>query len=147
MDRPLSVFLVAVTIALAAGPAHARQNRQAVPANFTHAAFAEGLGSAGLGSLNYELGYRGDFGLRAGIGSWVFWISYPVTASYLIGGPRHNLEVGAGVTIIDFPDDPDADDHWLDGLFTGAGRNAIAVGNVIGGTASSARAGSSLEPF
>jgi hypothetical protein len=71
-----------------------------------HSVFVEGLGSAGLYSLNYDHRFSEDFSLRAGFaiyggentstGAQATIVIVPITANYLAGGENHNFEMGIG---------------------------------------------------
>ena len=92
-----------------------------------HAVFVEALGNAGLISLNYELGIRDRVAVRAGIGTIILFISYPVTASYLVGDTNHRLELGAGATIVKYPTNADGTT-----IFGSLGKRASFATAIVG---------------
>ena len=71
-----------------------------------HSVFLEGLGNAGLYSINYDHRFSEDFSLRAGFstyggedtstGARATLVFVPITANYLAGGENHNFEMGIG---------------------------------------------------
>lgn len=80
--------------------------RSAQPEPAKHAVYLEGLGNAGLYSVNYDRRFTPSLSLRGGIsvvgatdqqtGQEVSLLIVPVTLNYLAGGPNHSLEMGVG---------------------------------------------------
>ncbi len=64
-----------------------------------HRIFVELGGNGGLFSANYEYAFSPQVGLRVGYGTFVFFSSVPVVATYLRGNGPHYLELGVGVTV------------------------------------------------
>jgi len=120
--------------ALCATPALA-QRRDA-----TSSLFVEGGGPGLLYSINYELLFDDDFGIRAGFSyqplsatgssaggsarSSVSFITVPVLANYLVNFGSSALELGGGATIIK-----------ADGAASGNGLAVSASGTIVLGTA------------
>ncbi|EOZ95515.1 hypothetical protein A33Q_2877 [Indibacter alkaliphilus LW1] len=68
--------------------------------------FAEGLGSGGLMSLNFDRRFSDNpqgFGIRAGLGYFQWssdrFLSIPLLANWLVGNNGKYLEVGAGLSL------------------------------------------------
>lgn len=71
-----------------------------------HAVFVEGLGNAGLYSINYDHRFNPDLSLRGGFsflsgvdtstGAQATAVVVPITFNYLAGGDNHSLEMGIG---------------------------------------------------
>lgn len=109
--RILSSFLLAAFTALILSPAisHAQgvdETLSGKPELASHSIFLEGLGNAGLYSVNYDHRFASSLSLRAGfsiVGATdqqtrqeVSLLIVPVTFNYLAGGANHNLEMGIG---------------------------------------------------
>ena len=109
--RFLGSILFAALIALILAPdtSYAQEINQTPTGNpdlASHSVFVEGLGNAGLYSVNYDRRLTPSLSLRAGfsiVGATdqrtrreVSLLIVPVTFNYLAGGPNHNLEMGVG---------------------------------------------------
>jgi hypothetical protein len=91
----------------AQGQAHDRTHDR-THRHTTHTLFAEAFGTAGLGSVNYELALD-PVVVRGGLGYMFFWPSYPLTVSYRFGRDAARLDVGGGVVFFgraDLGDEP-----------------------------------------
>ena len=93
------------------------QSRGLAPLNI-NAIYVEGFGNGGLFSLNYERVISPRLGLRAGFASWKasdffgggdsHFLTFPLTLSYLPGGPGSGWEFGGGF-LLGKEDDGDQD--------------------------------------
>jgi hypothetical protein len=102
----LAAVLLVSSLQVSAASAQSTEAND-TPSPISHAVYIEALGNAGLISFNYELGIQDKFAVRAGVGTIILFISYPLTASYLIGQTSNRLELGAGVTIVKYPTNAD----------------------------------------
>lgn len=75
-------------------------------------------GGEGLGlSANLDVGVTQSIRLRGGAGfSWVV-VTVPVTASYLLSHKNSTIEIGAGATVLIFPEDTNKNDNSLTHFF------------------------------
>jgi hypothetical protein len=130
----LTPFMTALCL-LSLFPPPARGQVVGEPATWdlTHSVYVEGLGNGGLVSLNYEIGLTDALGVRAGVGWLVFWITYPITASYSIGNSNHKLELGGGITLVTFPDSDGDSPNFFDEIIRQPGRRPAVLGGLIGG--------------
>jgi hypothetical protein len=102
------------------------------------ALFAQ-FGAEGLGvSANLDVGLTQSVRLRGGVGYLPFAsITFPVSASYLIGRGNATIELGAGATtVITAPDNGQDDgviNDWFEKHFFGFGRDPMVVPLLIAG--------------
>lgn len=98
MRNLLKGIVAAVIVLTGFGPETASGQEAA------HHVYVEGLGAAGLYSLNYERALGGGIHARVGASylpkstEWTAQLLVPVSASYVHSFGRHALELGAGVT-------------------------------------------------
>jgi len=94
--------------------------------------YIEGLGAGLFYTVNYERLVLEDLAVRVGVGYYrvddVGIISVPISVSYLgLGGQRHMMEIGAGVSIFY------AADLLGSGLLRATGSAVVPLGTVFAG--------------
>lgn len=104
-----SIILLAVALSWAVAPLPARA--QAGTRTAHNALYLEGLGNAGLYSVNYDRRVGDVLALRAGVGAWTAddlflgdeaessVLAVPVTVSWLPGASGRGPELGGGVLL------------------------------------------------